>query len=290
MLLSICPIIANAEVVDEEDANYGYISIKVTPMLGGFGEKYLRKNAASESSTIENITYQSGSTGKIVPEQTNYGFRVEATYYVNGAVSTDKKVYVYIQEEKPLDETDKIKSKSNITGIGTATHDFEFTDMTASVVYYITATTDDGNYAVNSVTVQVAHKASATSSAYYHRLGMQIRGVDDVPIGKYDYISSKGATKNVANTTGIYQTETGTFTDSNGQSYTLGTYEGLDGKEYPECYFDVKIDSLDSTLTDETGRNSIAGISNIKELYNWLGIICYQIPYSTIEKYKTQVV
>jgi hypothetical protein len=248
MLLSICPIIANAAGTEETSTDdYGYISIKVRPMLEGFGEKYLKTSAASESSIIENVTYD--SSGNLIVKESNYGFRVEATYYVNGVVSTDKKVYVYIKEEKPLDNIGDIMLQSVSSGIGTTTYDKSIS-LTDSEVYYITATTDDGNYAVNSVTVQIAHKASATSTARYHRAGMQIRGIDNVAIGKYDYISSKGATKNVSNTKGIYQTETGTFTDSYGQSYTLGTYEGLDGKEYPECYFDVKI-VADAEAVDE---------------------------------------
>ena len=57
------------------------------------------------------------------------------------------------------------------------------------------------------------------SDIYYSRVGMQVRVIDDIPFGQYDY-SANQATK-VKNTTGVAKTSSGTYTGIDGLDYQI---------------------------------------------------------------------
>lgn len=103
-------------------------------------------------------------------------------------------------------------------------------NMQKSVVYYIQAQLYDKDLKrvidskMLTVTVQITHKKQ--NSVGYHRVGMQVYSIDDVPLGPYDYTASQS--ERVKNTKGI-MTSGGT-----------ALYDAMDGQQYGNCYFDIE--------------------------------------------------
>lgn len=94
-----------------------------------------------------------------------------------------------------------------------------------------------------SVTTQRLHKR--LSDIYYSRVGMQVRVIDDIPFGQYDY-SANQATK-VKNTTGVAKTSSGTYT-------------GIDGNSYENAYCDIRLSN------EGTGASVVA--ANTDDIQN----------------------
>lgn len=103
-------------------------------------------------------------------------------------------------------------------------------NMQKSVVYYIQAQLYDKDLKrvidskMLTVTVQITHKKQ--NSVGYHRVGMQVYSIDDIPLGPYDYTASQS--ERVKNTKGI-MTSGGT-----------ALYDAMDGQQYGNCYFDIE--------------------------------------------------
>lgn len=103
-------------------------------------------------------------------------------------------------------------------------------NMQKSAVYYIQAQLYDKDLKrvidskMLTVTVQITHKKQ--NSVGYHRVGMQVYSIDDVPLGPYDYTASQS--ERVKNTKGI-MTSGGT-----------ALYDAMDGQQYGNCYFDIE--------------------------------------------------
>ncbi len=116
-------------------------------------------------------------------------------------------------------------------------------------VIYITANTADGaHYCAASIDFKVLNEAK--SGIKYARYGMQVRKIDEHPLGQYDY--DEGRARGKANADASYA--------SIGPG---GNYTGLDDSSWPTCYVDVETSSLDRLIED--GR-----ILNLAEVQEWL--------------------
>lgn len=145
-----------------------------------------------------------------------------------GSISKDYEVRLkYVSKDKPKLTYAPVAAKAAGEVQARITID---QNMQKSVVYYIQAQLYDKDLKrvidskMLTVTVQITHKKQ--NSVGYHRVGMQVYSIDDVPLGPYDYTASQS--KRVKNTKGI-MTSGGT-----------ALYDAMDGQQYGNCYFDIE--------------------------------------------------
>lgn len=153
-----------------------------------------------------NAVYTNPETGNPNPD-----YRVKIAY------TTD----VY-SKENPIDIV--------ATGNGSASGDMKLDQSKAEVVYYVSVivthikTGEVVKRQTISVTSQRLHKR--VSSIHYSRCGMQVRVIDNIPFGTYDYSASQDT--KVKNTKGVVKNPSGTYT-------------GIDGQQYENAYCDIRL-------------------------------------------------
>lgn len=166
-----------------------------------------------------NAVYTNPETGNPNPD-----YRVKIAY------TTD----VY-SKENPIDIV--------ATGNGSASGDMKIDQAKSEIVYYVSVivthikTGEVVKRQTISVTSQRLHKRA--TSIYYSRCGMQVRVIDDIPFGTYDYSASQN--KKVQNTKGVVKNPSGTYT-------------GMDGQQYENAYCDIRLEN-DSVGTSVVTAN-----------------------------------
>lgn len=257
-IFSMLPAMATMAMAAEGDKDaFGFLELKVTPIMGDG-----RELPGKSSSILANIMLD--SKGNVIQAESVAKLRVEATYSTGGMVSPTEKVFLAVQENKPVQDPASVQG--HISAVGQTVHfEIPVDQSKSSTIWYLSAKTDSGHTAAFACNIEQFSKA--TYGIRFKRIGMQIRGVDDTPIGKYDYIARRGALEasggKAPNTTGIYRNEDSSQT---GSPTTLGSYTGMNGATYSDCYFDVEIGST-------VGGTGVVGVTNEEELYRWLGSV-----------------
>lgn len=250
-----------------EEQTVGFLGLYVGNLLGGPGD-YEGKYRNGQGVTLKDVdgspfevSYLANvmmtKDGKVIPENSVCGLYINAKFIgFGGKEDTNKRVGVYVTINEPtsdpLAEGDYIGGGNGETIVG-----LKVDQNAKETVYYIYAVAfnPDGSIAkttVMNVTVKQLH--AAVFDIRYLRAGMQIRGVDNIPFGLRDYVSSRGDDRNAANTTGIHKDNLAGWTN-----YT----SAFDGKEYAPCYHDVSF--------EDNGSNSQAavGVSGPELLKIW---------------------
>lgn len=212
---------------------FGYLGLTVTPYVGGLEESNLDKNAETSVSCWANIMLDSSSQHKVVPEATAYGLKAEATFTPNVPWGCHLEIW-YTNETDFIKgggspEADSTPSSFIRISSAAATIHFDPEDGgSGSKVYYIYGVMLNESGEVlkyTDLSCEVSYVNQKSGGIYYTRTGFQARTVDGTALGQYDY--SLHPSK-VENTTGIYQDEG-----------AMGTYAGLDGKQWSNAYFDL---------------------------------------------------
>ena len=144
--------------------------------------------------------------------------------------------------------TDQKQNKTKPThivakGNGSTSGDMAIDQTQAEIVYYVSVivthikTGEVVKRQTISVTSQRLHKR--VTSIYYSRCGMQVRVIDDIPFGTYDYSANQA--KLVKNTKGVVKNPSGTYT-------------GMDGQQYENAYCDIRLEN-DSVGTSVVTAN-----------------------------------
>lgn len=241
-LLSLFPaqISSAAEVVRDGDVET--IEIRIIPDFGGSSSQWTEDmRNAHDKGTLNSVVHSVvlDSSNNVVEAGSMTGATVEAKYYVNGVESSAKKVLL-VQGER-LSDIEEGRSKIKNSGNGYASLQFRsnVTDKLDEMWYFgAFIINDDGSIyksTFSSIYVNYVHqKQSATA---WNRVGMQVRVIDETPLGQYDYFSGKGGGRGVVNNNSFRNVS----------------------------YFNVRFgDSGETTL------GSAVAIENIDELNAWL--------------------
>lgn len=251
-VLSLCPTAAFAATTtdtantttteekeqpeEEQGRTFGYLTFD-GQIIDGAGNLGKGKKTGSFFAVVmvdakENII-QKESAAKI---------RFNATYTnpETGNPNTDYQVKIAWTNDKSYkNRPDNIITSGN----GSATGDLIIDQSKAEVVYYVSVivshikTGEIVKRSTISVTSQRLHKR--VSNIYYSRCGMQVRVIDDIPFGTYDYSTSQD--KKVPNTKGVVKNPSGTYT-------------GMDGQQYENAYCDIRLEN-DSVGTSVVTAN-----------------------------------
>lgn len=232
----------NAGVVPGDSYNdeFGYLELKVAPLVGA--DKH--PSTWYTTSFLATILYRRDGTLNV--DKTCFGFSIAATYHATTGQA--KKVDIrYALEDDAISDAASLGR-----GVGSATGQIgiSVSKDTPDTIYYFYAIAynDDGTiYSQTKMSVNVKVLYEKISAVSYTRIGLQVRAVDETPIGPYDILKDDATP--VPNSTGILQGGLGS------------SYKGMDGKTYDKCYFDIILneDKMAST-----------GIGNLEELYQWL--------------------
>lgn len=248
-VLTLCPVTAFAattssgdESQDTSNRSLGYLNFEAT-ITNGDGKTQPEKKTGSFFAVI-----MVDQNEKIIQSESAKSITFNASYNSaeTGTPSKDYEVRILYttQESKKDNPTGKLGA-----GIGSATGKLNINQGAAETVYYVTAlvvhsqTGEIVKRTMISVTTQRLHKR--LSDIYYSRVGMQVRVIDDIPFGQYDY-SANQATK-VKNTTGVAKTSSGTYT-------------GIDGNSYENAYCDIRLSN------EGTGASVVA--ANTDDIQN----------------------
>lgn len=227
-------------VGDDYNDEFGYLELEVAPLVGT--DKH--PSTWYTSSFLATILYK--RDGTLNADKTCYGFAINATYHATSG--GDKKVQIHYN----IGRDDIENAPALGSGAGSATGQISITPSqdfpdTMYYIYAIAYNADGTIYSQTKMSVNVKVLYEKISAISYSRVGMQVRAVDNTPIGPYDLLKDDATP--VANSTGILKGGLG------------GSYTGMDGKAYDNSYFDI-------ILNDD--QMASTGIANLEELYNWL--------------------
>lgn len=251
-VLTLCPATAFAATTPTDNAgqnestrSLGYLNFEAT-ITNGDGKVQPSKKTSSFFAVI-----MVDKNEKIIQSESAKSITFNASYNDagTGAPSSDYEVRILYTTQEAKKETPTGKLAS---GIGSAKGTLNINQDGAETVYYVTAlvihsqTGEIVKRSMISVTTQRLHKRQ--SSIYYSRMGMQVRVIDDIPFGQYDYSANQA--QQVANTTGVSKTSSGTYT-------------GLDGNSYENAYCDIRL------IDDGTGASIVtANTDDIQNVIN----------------------
>lgn len=241
----------------------GFLEFTVTPIVGAPKGEPGSKRGETHTSSFAGTIMTDKKTGNVIKsDRTIYGLEIYAQYRLgmglgitnehNKAIRLD-----YITSKNGTGEIPWEKAIPLANSLdGKHIQHYEPIDVERSsdmlyafrAVVYDPDTGEELHSAV--ISVDIKRTIMATSGTRYRRIGMQIRAVNGVPIGKTDYVKHKGGMAPVPNTAGILADggQWGTYTSS------------FDGQTYDSCYFDVN-------LGNEIGA---ASIQNLDEVYEYL--------------------
>lgn len=233
LLLGVLPIGAAAADSGHQlqtTEAFGYLGLEVTPYVGGLEDANLDLSATTSTSCWANIFLSNKE--KVVPEKTAYGLKAEASFASSVPWGCHLEVWYTLDDEFIKDGgSPESKNTAGLKKVAAsiATIPFVVEDNgSGSVVYYIYGVllNESGDVLkYTNLSCEVSYVHEKTSSIHYTRAGFQARTVDGTPLGQYNYAYHPNKE---ANTDGIYQDEG-----------ALGTYDGMDGKQWSNAYFDL---------------------------------------------------
>lgn len=251
-VLSLCPTAAFAATTtdttnttatedakqpeEEQGRTFGYLTFD-GQIIDGAGNLVQGKKTGSFFAVV-----MVNASEQILQKESAAKIRFNASYTnpETGNPNTDYKVKIAYT----TDPSRKNHPDSDITtGNGSATGDLIIDQTKAEIVYYVSVivthikTGEVVKRSTISVTSQRLHKRA--TSIYYSRCGMQVRVIDDIPFGTYDYSASQN--KKVQNTKGVVKNPSGTYT-------------GMDGQQYENAYCDIRLEN-DSVGTSVVTAN-----------------------------------
>ena len=251
-VLSLCPTAAFAATTtdttnttatedakqpeEEQGRTFGYLTFD-GQIIDGAGNLVKGKKNGSFFAVVmvdgnENII-QKESAAKI-------RFNAVYTNPETGNPNTDYEVKIgWTDQKQNKTKPTHIVAKGN----GSTSGDMAIDQTQAEIVYYVSVivthikTGEVVKRQTISVTSQRLHKR--VTSIYYSRCGMQVRVIDDIPFGTYDYSANQA--KQVKNTKGVVKNPSGTYT-------------GMDGQQYENAYCDIRLEN-DSVGTSVVTAN-----------------------------------
>lgn len=251
-VLSLCPTAAFAATMtgttnttatedakqpeEEQGRTFGYLTFD-GQIIDGAGNLVQGKKTGSFFAVV-----MVNASEQILQKESAAKIRFNASYTnpETGNPNTDYKVKIAYT----TDPSRKNHPDSDITtGNGSATGDLIIDQSKAEIVYYVSVivthikTGEVVKRSTISVTSQRLHKRA--TSIYYSRCGMQVRVIDDIPFGTYDYSANQA--KQVKNTKGVVKNPSGTYT-------------GMDGQQYENAYCDIRLEN-DSVGTSVVTAN-----------------------------------
>lgn len=243
---------SDIEVKDDVDA--GFIKISVVAN----GSTY--QKGPYNTSFISNIVInKDGSWSK---DDSIYSYDIEAKWKGNqikvklpdgteGLVQPEIRVWVArdTPDAKFGDFDNKITKRDQSNSV--SVHLENPKDIKTNYVWYLYAEARDplkGTVlATDRMSIDVTTQYKKLSAIHYGTVGIQVRYLDNsYPLGKYDYknyLSEPTLRKDGQNNW---------FTNGDG-----GTYKGMDGYSYPDCYFDVDI---------RAEKEAVNAINNMEEV------------------------
>ena len=248
-VLTLCPVTAFAATTSTRDEgqdtsgrSLGYLNFEAT-ITNGDGKTQPEKKTSSFFAVI-----MVDQNEKIIQNESAKSVTFNASYNSaeSGQPNSDYEVRILYTTDARAKDTPTAKIS---TGKGTAKGTLNINQNAAETVYYVTAlvihsqTGEIVKRTMISVTTQRLHKR--LSNIYYSRVGMQVRVIDDIPFGQYDYKANQ-ATK-VKNTAGVAKTSSGTYT-------------GIDGNSYENAYCDIRLSN------EGTGASIVA--ANTDDIQN----------------------
>lgn len=243
---------SDIEVKDDVDA--GFIKISVVAN----GSTY--QKSPYNTSFISNIVInKDGSWSK---DDSIYSYDIDAKWKGNqikvklpdgteGLVQPEIRLWVAKDEEQAKfnDYENKIAKKEQSQSVNV--HLDNPKDIKTNYVWYLYA--DAVNpltgevLASDRMSIDVTTQYKKLSTIHYGTVGIQVRYLDKAyPLGPYDYYADWG--KQVLRTDG----ENNWFVNGDG-----GTYKGMDGYSYSDCYFDVDI---------RAEKEAVNAINNMEEV------------------------
>lgn len=251
-VLSLCPTAAFAatttdttnttatedskQTEEEQGRTFGYLTFD-GQIIDGAGNLVKGKKNGSFFAVVmvdgnENII-QKESAAKI-------RFNAVYTNPETGNPNTDYEVKIgWTDQKQNKTKPTHIVAKGN----GSTSGDMAIDQTQAEIVYYVSVivthikTGEVVKRQTISVTSQRLHKR--VTSIYYSRCGMQVRVIDDIPFGTYDYSANQA--EQVKNTKGVVKNPSGTYT-------------GMDGQQYENAYCDIRLEN-DSVGTSVVTAN-----------------------------------
>lgn len=243
---------SDIEVKDDVDA--GFIKISVVAN----GSTY--QKGPYNTSFISNIVInKDGSWSK---DDSIYSYDIEAKWKGNqikvklpdgtdGLVQPVIRLWVAKDAEQAefSDPYNKVAKKEQAPSVNV--HLDNPKDIKTNYVWYLYAEAMDpikGTIlATDRMSIDVTTQYKKLSTIHYGTVGIQVRYLDKAyPLGPYDYYADLG--KQVPRTDG----ENNWFVKGDG-----GTYKGMDGYSYPDCYFDVDI---------RAEKEAVNAINNMEEV------------------------
>lgn len=238
-----------------DNSAYGYLSLRIYPRIGSTTANVNTSstNSSYSASFISNVMLNKDDS--IKASESVFGFVAVAEYYVDGVVdhTQDIKIWATTSKDAPYNTSD-------FTSNGEGAQQIDFLiNQSADSIWYFYAECNGSRQELNATVMRLHAKSTNIS---YHRIGMQVRAINDTPFGHYDYLTTQGSswTENSAAVGGLYLSGTADHYDSELESAST---------EYPECYFDIQLQTSDDSST----ANAVAGIKNLDGgdgLYAWL--------------------
>lgn len=226
----------------------GYLTLKVYPRIGS---STASPDKSYTSSFISNIMLNKDDS--INASDSVFGFVVKAEYYVGGVVDTTKDVQVWATTS----QNDSFSRAEYKNEPGKQQFDFPL-DQSTDSVWYFYATCGSSSMELNATVKRLHTKAASIG---YHRIGMQVRAINETPFGVYDYLTNEGSSwvKN-----GAAAGDGGMFLSGTADHYSSKLETAKN--DYPKCYFDINF----GDSTDSAASAAVTGISNLADLYTWL--------------------
>lgn len=240
-VLSLCPTAAFAATTTDttgttttEDAKqpekeqgrtFGYLTFD-GQIIDGKGKLLPEKKTGSFFAVV-----MVNASEQILQSESAAKIRFNAVYTnpETGNPNTDYEVKIgWTDQKQNKTKPTHIVAKGN----GSASGDMAIDQTQAEIVYYVSVIVThikSGEVVKRqtiSVTSQRLHKR--VSTIHYSRCGMQVRVIDDIPFGTYDYSASQDT--KVKNTKGVVKNPSGTYT-------------GIDGQQYENAYCDIRLEN-----------------------------------------------
>lgn len=240
-VLSLCPTAAFAATTTDttgttttEDAKqpekeqgrtFGYLTFD-GQIIDGKGKLLPEKKTGSFFAVV-----MVNASEQILQSESAAKIRFNAVYTnpETGNPNTDYEVKIgWTDQKQNKTKPTHIVAKGN----GSASGDMAIDQTQAEIVYYVSVivthikTGEVVKRQTISVTSQRLHKR--VSTIHYSRCGMQVRVIDDIPFGTYDYSANQA--KQVKNTKGVVKNPSGTYT-------------GMDGQQYENAYCDIRLEN-----------------------------------------------